>query len=315
MKSPWQRAVRNFVLTAAAVFALAVIVRSQTDVIVPSDRVVNAVNVREGPTTSSAIVGKLRPGEQASLLLDVPSWYRIRLSNGVEGFVSKAWTDRLSPPPTPSPTTASADPAFKVHFLDVGTGDSAIVDIGDHEIIIDGGDSTTVLPQYVAARDIIDGPVELVVVTHGDSDHWKGLNRLLNFDNLGANPPQVLEVWDAGYDRTCNPASNGGRSPRHLLGDSVARGGLRARRSAAVSAGADAGAGEYEDAVETTGRGPPGAVDQLGLCDLRYRHAEVGRREPGQAGRVSVSGERSRLEAPVPKRGPGKKRCPRCVGH
>jgi hypothetical protein len=35
-----------------------------------------------------------------------------------------------------------------------------------------------VLRTYLQARDIIDGPVELVVVTHGDQDHWKGLQRL-----------------------------------------------------------------------------------------------------------------------------------------
>jgi uncharacterized protein YgiM (DUF1202 family) len=67
-------------------------VRSQGDMIVPADRVVNAVNVREQPTAASTIVGQLPKGQQAVLLLDVPSWYKIRLANGTEGFVSKAWT-------------------------------------------------------------------------------------------------------------------------------------------------------------------------------------------------------------------------------
>jgi hypothetical protein len=47
-----------------------------------------------------------------------------------------------------------------------GTGDSAIIDLGDREIIIDGGNSPTVLRNYIQARNLIDGPVELVVVTH-----------------------------------------------------------------------------------------------------------------------------------------------------
>jgi beta-lactamase superfamily II metal-dependent hydrolase len=184
---------------------------SQGDVIVPADRVVNAVNVREAPTTASALVGQLPRGQQALLLVDVPSWYKVRLSNGIEGFVSKAWTTRITAPAPPSPPAAGSDIPFTIHFLDVGTGDSAIVDMGDREIIIDGGNAPTVLRNYVRDRNIIDGPVELVVVTHGDTDHWKGLNRLMNFDGNGPNPPQVREFWEPGYDRDCNPPSDGGR--------------------------------------------------------------------------------------------------------
>ena len=136
----------------------------------------------------------------------MPNWYQVRLPDGIEGFVSKAWTTRRTQP------VPSADPSFTVRFLDVGTGDSAIIDIGDREIIIDGGNSPTVLRNYLQAHaDLIDGPIELVVVTHGDTDHWKGLSRLMNFDNLGPNPPGVEEFWDAGYDRDCNPPTDGGR--------------------------------------------------------------------------------------------------------
>jgi glyoxylase-like metal-dependent hydrolase (beta-lactamase superfamily II) len=63
----------------------------------------------------------------------------------------------------------------------VGTGDSAIIDIGDKEIVIDGGLTTKVLSDYVARTGIIDGPIELLVLTHADSDHWTGLRRLLGF--------------------------------------------------------------------------------------------------------------------------------------
>ena len=180
---------------------------AQNDIIKPTDRVVNSVSVREAPSSNSALIGQLLKGHEALLLLDVPSWYKVRLADGTEGFVSKAWTVRVTAPVPP----LSADIPFTIHFLDVGTGDAAIVDMGDREIIIDGGNSPTVLSNYVRDRNIIDGPVELVVVTHGDADHWKGLNRLMNFDGNGANPPEVLEFWDPGYDRTCNAASDGGR--------------------------------------------------------------------------------------------------------
>jgi hypothetical protein len=33
----------------------------------------------------------------------------------------------------------------------------------------------------------------------------------MNFDGLGPSPPRVLEFWEPGYDRSCNPVSDGGR--------------------------------------------------------------------------------------------------------
>lgn len=169
------------------------------DKVVPSDRVTSHVNVREGPSGDTAIVGQLQPGEEADLIVSVPGWHKVRLSNGIEGFVHKAWTNLVPDGP--------AEPQFQVHFLDVGTGDAAIIDVGDREIVIDGGDSTKVVHDYAARTGIIDGPIELVVVTHADSDHWKGLNRLLSFDGHATQPHAVLEFWEPGYNRDCSPLS------------------------------------------------------------------------------------------------------------
>jgi glyoxylase-like metal-dependent hydrolase (beta-lactamase superfamily II) len=83
-------------------------------------------------------------------------------------------------------------------------GFRAIIDIGQQEIIIDGGNSPSILMEYIRERDIVDGAIELVVVTHGDTDHWKGLNRLMGFDGHNPSPPQVLEFWEPGYGRDCN---------------------------------------------------------------------------------------------------------------
>jgi len=97
---------------------------------------------------------------------------------------------------------------FQVHFIDVGTGDSAIIKSGDHAVIIDGGNSPKRLYDYAKAHQLIDGPIDLVIVTHGDSDHWKGLTRLLGFDGKSRSKPSVLEFWEPGYDRDCKPNAN-----------------------------------------------------------------------------------------------------------
>ena len=105
-------------------------------------------------------------------------------------------------------SVSSAATAFAVHFIDVGTGDSAIIDVGESEIIIDGGNSTRVLHDYAESTGIIDGAIELVVVTHGDADHWKGLTRLLGFEGQATTSHTALEFWEPGYDRLCNPLAS-----------------------------------------------------------------------------------------------------------
>ena len=42
-------------------------------------------------------------------------------------------------------------------------------------------------------------PIELLIVTHADADHWKGLVRFLGFDGVVDNPPN---------DRDCDPVNH-----------------------------------------------------------------------------------------------------------
>jgi competence protein ComEC len=169
------------------------------DKVTPSERVNTRLLVRESASASSDVVGELRVGQTADLITSVPNWHKVRLSNGVEGFVSKAFS-KIVP-------AAASEPNFQVHFLDVGTGDSAIIDVGDKESVIDGGLSTKVLNDYVTTTGIIGGPIELLVVTHADSDHWTGLPKLLGFTS-GGQAHTVQEFWEPGYDRACEPLTS-----------------------------------------------------------------------------------------------------------
>lgn len=64
--------------------------------IIANSRVISHVNVREQPSVDSAVVGILRTNESAELIERVPYWYQVELKNGVTGFVSKAWTQKLT---------------------------------------------------------------------------------------------------------------------------------------------------------------------------------------------------------------------------
>ncbi|MFH2044791.1 MAG: SH3 domain-containing protein [Pseudomonadota bacterium] len=74
---------------------ISIAVIAQADQIVPNDRVTSRLNVRGEPSTNSQVVGKLKPDESASLLDVVPYWYRVKLNNGTQGYVSKAWSDLI----------------------------------------------------------------------------------------------------------------------------------------------------------------------------------------------------------------------------
>ena len=86
-------------------------------------------------------------------------------------------------------TTGAA--LVRVHFLDVGQGDAALIDCGTTEVLIDGGDNGAgaAVAAYLAAY--VDGPLDYLIATHPDADHIGGLDEV-----LAAYP--VGEVIDSG---------------------------------------------------------------------------------------------------------------------
>lgn len=80
-------------------------------------------------------------------------------------------------PPTTSNTIIDGE--LKVHFIDVGQGDSSLIEYKDIDILIDGGDNRTYkkLLKYMAKQDIDD--IDLLIGTHMDADHIGGLDMVL----------------------------------------------------------------------------------------------------------------------------------------
>lgn len=68
---------------------------------------------------------------------------------------------------------------LKVHFIDVGQADAALIDIGETEILIDAGnngDGQTVV-NYI--KPYVDGSLDCIVATHPDADHIGGMDTVL----------------------------------------------------------------------------------------------------------------------------------------
>ncbi len=195
-------------MKALAVFLFFLVVSPHvySDIVVPKSTVTSYVTVRASNASGSDKIGELRPGDSLEYVSSVSRWHKIKLIDGRNGFVSKRWTD------VEEDQSPYFDPSkFTVHFIDVGVGDSAIIDMGEKEIIIDGGNYINDLHNYINQNNLVDGPIELVIVTHGDQDHWKGLSRLLGFDGNLDEPLGFNEYWDPGYNRDCNPPDAGGR--------------------------------------------------------------------------------------------------------
>lgn len=81
---------------------------------------------------------------------------------------------------------------FQIHYIDVGQGDSILLDMGEYEVLIDGGRWSDCVNYIVS---FIDGPLETIIATHPDADHIGGLDKVLDkFD--------VEHIWLNGDTST-----------------------------------------------------------------------------------------------------------------
>ena len=81
------------------------------------------------------------------------------------------------PAPIPAPAPTIAIEELKVHFIDVGQGDSILIDLGRTEILIDGGGKSPGVVSYL--QSYVDGAIEVMVATHPHADHIGGLIEVL----------------------------------------------------------------------------------------------------------------------------------------
>jgi len=99
------------------------------------------------------------------------------------------WFDKNKP--TSHPTDVPGN--LQVHFIDVGQGDAILIDLGTTEVLIDAGEKSPGVTDYI--EDYVDGHIEAVVATHPHADHIGGLIEVLDeFD--------VDNVWVNGDEAT-----------------------------------------------------------------------------------------------------------------
>jgi beta-lactamase superfamily II metal-dependent hydrolase len=94
-----------------------------------------------------------------------------------------------------SAATVSASENLTVHFLDVGQGDSELIQFNGKNILIDAGDQGAgpIVKSYLRIHGV--SSLDLVVATHPHSDHIGGLLTVLNDFQVG-------QVLDSGQVHT-----------------------------------------------------------------------------------------------------------------
>jgi len=66
-------------------------VPAYAELVLPSSRVTSSLKVRSAPTTASAVVGKLLPGDAAVWVDSTTYWHQVTLPSGATGYVSRSW--------------------------------------------------------------------------------------------------------------------------------------------------------------------------------------------------------------------------------
>ena len=101
-------------------------------------------------------------------------------------------------------TLAAPTASLQVSFIDVGQGDSALIqDSSGFDVLIDGG-KTSAVPTVVAyLRDQGIDDIDVMVASHADSDHIGGLIDVLEMDDI-----PVQQVLYNGYPGNTTTWSN-----------------------------------------------------------------------------------------------------------
>lgn len=93
-------------------------------------------------------------------------------------------------------------PEEKVVFLDIGQGDAIFLQDKTRQVLIDGGQGTTVLQRLAEEMPWFDRTIETVIATHADRDHLEGLLHVLERYDVQlvllpkmSHTSQLQEAW------------------------------------------------------------------------------------------------------------------------
>ncbi|HEX5787862.1 MAG TPA: MBL fold metallo-hydrolase [Woeseiaceae bacterium] len=137
------------------------------------------IDLHKDPDGRSAVVAAMAFGDAVEILDEQDGWLKLRALTVFDGD-TEGWADN-SPP-----LSLRDEGIVKFSMVDVQQGDGMVLETPSGRIVlIDGGDNK-LFARHVAARFLhlrptpdTPLPVEAIVITHGDADHFDGLNDFL----------------------------------------------------------------------------------------------------------------------------------------
>lgn len=186
------------------------------DLVVPTERVITNVSIREEQSSESTVLSILRPGESFEWIRNVGRWREVRISPSETGFVSRSFTRRIADDPNPpdDPLPNRAENEQRIHFLPVGAGSCTVVECPGQDappMIFDcgslgaGSRGPGDMDEPAAATEvkaILAGkPDPNVVISHADKDHIDYMDSILD-------TVQATHIWTGGADADYPPAFN-----------------------------------------------------------------------------------------------------------
>jgi competence protein ComEC len=162
-------------------------------------------SVNEAPVYESVIndegkkiINRILMGTYVKIIKEEVNWYKVRTA-GPDGWMQKNLLSDVM--------------GLKVFYLDVGQGDSVLIEIGKYKILIDGGPDNSMynyLTKYQYKYLLENNKkvkIDYMFISHFDMDHYKGYIKLLGnqgFEFVNICHPGILKFASKG-----NPYNTG----------------------------------------------------------------------------------------------------------
>lgn len=142
-----------------------------------------------------------------TLLISLVGIY-VLLDYGIVGVEKSSEVSRIQ----------SVNRPVKVHFIDIGQGDSIFIEVLGKNILIDAGEKehAQTIIDYLKTYDV--EKLDLVFVTHPHEDHLGGMGEVLSSFEIGEFYMPDKEIVTKSYERMTNALSDKGKSINHLRG-------------------------------------------------------------------------------------------------